>query len=196
MAARLRDYRREYQRRIERGKQKGLSRSAARGHPKVGEKPKQAASEKLIDPNSREELALRMIRQGSSIKEASARYRIGRERLAAYLKENTTASFEKGEWKVVDKRTRSFPFYSNGDLVVPMMSLDQASLASQYMNTVKEFLSTGESRLLVRFRGRGIRDVTGRFYGFEVDENTLYELDHRGEVVIPEQYRISERIAS
>jgi hypothetical protein len=41
-----------------------------------------------------------------------------------------------------------------------------------------------------------VRDVNGKFYPFELDENTLYELDHRDEAVIPEQYRISERIAS
>ena len=41
----------------------------------------------------------------------------------------------------------------------------------------------------------GVRDIGGKFHPFELDENTLYELDHRGEAVIPEQYRISERIA-
>jgi hypothetical protein len=41
-----------------------------------------------------------------------------------------------------------------------------------------------------------VERVNGKFYPFELDENTLYELDHRDEAVIPEQYRISERIAS
>ena len=49
---------------------------------------------------------------------------------------------------------------------------------------------------LTPFAGKGVRDLNGKFYAFELDENTLYELDHRDEAVIPEQYRISERIAS
>ena len=47
-----------------------------------------------------------------------------------------------------------------------------------------------------RSQAKAFAIVSGRFYPFELDENTLYELDHRDEAVIPEQYRISERIAS
>ena len=65
------------------------------------------------------------------------------------------------------------------------------------MQAVKQFLRTADdSDLRAPFAGKGARDVNGRFYPFELDENTLYELDHRDEAVIPEQYRISERIAS
>ena len=40
MAKRLRDYEKEYARRIVLAAQKGLSRSAARGHPRAGERRK------------------------------------------------------------------------------------------------------------------------------------------------------------
>ena len=73
---------------------------------------------------------------------------------------------------------------------------DQASEAGKYLQAVKEFLRTGDNGFLSPFAGKGVRDINGRFYPFELDENTLYELDHRDEAVIPELYRISERIAS
>ena len=137
-----------------------------------------------------------MMRRGSSLRDAPVHYRMSQERLRAYLKETTAATRENGRWKIVDHRLRQFPFYSNGAVVTPWMSLEQTSEAGRYMQAVKQFLRTGDAKFLAPFAGKGARDVNGRFYPFELDENTLYELDHRDEAVIPEQYRISERIAS
>jgi hypothetical protein len=190
MAKRQRDYRKEYARRVAVAAQKGLSRSAARGHPRAGERRK-VPSAKTIDPHSREEQALRMMRRGSSLRDASNHYRMSQERLRAYIKETTGATRENGRWKIVDHRSRQFPFYSNGEVAIPWMSLDQTSEAGRYMQAVKQFLRTGDARLLAPFAGKGARDVNARFYPFELDENTLYELDHRGEAVIPELYRIN-----
>jgi hypothetical protein len=194
---RKRDHKKEYARRMVRGAQQRLSRSAARGHPRAGER-RQKTTERSFDPHSREELALKMMRrEKASLREAAARYRIGQERLRAYLKENTEASRAGGRWIIIDRRVRErFPVYSNGAIVTPLMSYEQTSEAGRYMQSVKQFLRTGDTRLLAPFTGKGARDVNARFYPFELDENTLYELDHRDEAVIPEQYRISERIAS
>lgn len=194
MAKRRRDYRKEYARRVAVAAQKGLSRSAGRGHPRAGERQR-APSAKKIDPHSREEQALRMMRRGSSLRDASNHYRMSQERLRAYIKETTGATRENGRWKIIDHRSRQFPFYSNGAVVIPLMSYEQTSEAGRYMQAVKQFLRTGEATFLRPFAGKGLRDVNGKFYPFELDENTLYELDHRDEAVIPEQYRISERIA-
>ena len=190
-----RNYKLEYQRRIARGKQIGLSRSAARGHPRAGE-GKKASADRLIDPNRREERAVKMMRSGGSLRAVANHFRMSQERLRAYLKGTTVATREKGRWKIFDRRPRKFPFYSNGAVVTPWMSLDQASEAGRYMQAVKRFLHSGDADFLSPFVGEGVRDVNGRFCPFELDENTLYELDHRDEAVIPEQYRISERIAS
>ena len=195
MAKRQRDYRKEYARRVTLATQKGLSRSAARGHPRAGERRK-PPSAKTVDPYSREEQALKMMRRGSSLRDAANHYRMSQERLRAYLKETTGATRENGRWKIVDHRSRQFPFYSDGAVVTPWMSLEQTSEAGRYMQAVKQFLRTGDAKLLAPFAGKGARDVNARLYPFELDENTLYELDHRDEAVIPEQYRISERIAS
>ena len=113
MAKRQRDYRKEYARRVALAAQKGLSRSAARGHPRAGERRKPATG-RAVDPNSREERALKMMRHGASLRDAARHYRMSQERLRAYLKETTGATRENGRWKIVDHRLRQFPFYSNG----------------------------------------------------------------------------------
>jgi hypothetical protein len=195
MAKGQRDYRKEYARRIALATQKGLSRSAARGHPRAGERQK-PPSGKTVDPHSREEQALRMMRRGSSLRDASNHYRMSQERLRAYLKETTGATRENGRWKIVDHRLRQFPFYSNGAVVTPWMTIEETSEVGRYMQAIKQFLRTGDAKFLAPFAGMGVHDVNGKLYPFEIDENTLYELDHRDEAVIPEQYRISERIAS
>ena len=195
MAKRQRDYRKEYARRVAVAAQKGLSRSVARGHPRAGER-KRLATGRAVDPNSREERALKMMRRGGSLRAVASHYRMSQERLRAYLKEATAATRERGRWKIVDRRSRQFPFYSDGAVVTPWMSIEQASEAGRYMQAVKQFLRSGDADFLAPFAGKGVRDIGGKFHAFELDENTLYELDHRDEAVIPEQYRISERIAS
>ncbi len=190
-----RDYRKEYARRIARGAQKGLSRSAARGHPRAGERAK-PATRRAIDPDSREELALKMMRRGRSLRDAASHYQLSQERLRAYVKEQTEARREGRKWTIIDRRTRQFPFYSDGRVVTPSMSLDETSKAGRYMQAVKRFLRTATADFLAPFAGKGVRDLNGKFHPFELDENTLYELDHRDEAVIPELYRISERTAS
>jgi hypothetical protein len=195
MSKRKRDYKQEYALRLARGAQRGVSRSAARGHPRAGER-RRPPSSVTIDPNSREERALKMMRHGGSLRDVASHFRMSQERLRTYLKETTAATRENGRWKIVDRRLRQFPFYSNGSVVIPWMTNEQTSEAGRYMQAVKLFLRSGDANFLAPFAGKGARDVSGRLYPFELDENTLYELDHRDEAVIPEQYRISERIAS
>jgi uncharacterized protein (UPF0261 family) len=137
-----------------------------------------------------------MMRNGASLRDAAGHFRMSQERMRAYLKETTGATRENGRWKIVDHRLRQFPFYSNGAVVTPWMSIEQTSEVGRYMQAVKQFLRTGEAKFLAPFAGKSVHDVNGKLYPFELDENTLYELDHRDEAVIPEQYRISERIAS
>lgn len=195
MAKRRRDHRQEYALRVARGAQKGLSRSAARGHPRAGERAK-AASHGAIDPGSREELALKLMRRGRSLRDAASHYHVGQERLRAYVKEQTEARHDRRRWTIIDRRSRQFPFYSDGRVATPTMTLDETAEAGCYMQAVKQFLRTGDRDFLAPFASKGVRDIDGKLHPFELDENTLYELDHRDEAVIPELYRIDERIAS
>ena len=155
MAKRQRNYRQEYARRVARGAQKGLSRSAARGHPRAGERAK-PATRRAIDPGGREELALKMMRRGRSLRDAASHYHLSQEQLRAYVKEQTEARREGRRWTIIDRRTRQFPFYSDGSVVTPTMSLDETAKAGRYMQAVKRFLRTGDSRLpgSVRRQGR------------------------------------------
>ena len=170
-----------------------LRRREAIQEQESGEGP---APGRAVDPNSREERALKNDAAWRVARAVANHFRMSQERLRAYLKETTAATRENGRWKIVANRLRQFPFYSNGAVVTPWMSIEQTSEAGRYMQAVKQFLRTGEAEFLAPFAGKGTHDVNGRFYPFELEENTLYELDHRDEAVIPEQYRISERIAS
>ena len=192
MPLRKRNNQRDYARRIARGLKLGLTRSAARGHPRAGERTKEGSAP-VRDPRSREESALKMMRDGSSLDVAAGHFRMSRERLRAYLKENTEATRERGKWKILDLRPRQFPFYSNARLVIPWLAPDEASEAGRYVQSVGRFRDTGDQSFLAPFVGKGVRDQKGKFYPFELDENTLYELEHRDELAIPEQYRIGNR---
>jgi hypothetical protein len=70
-----RDYRQEYTRRVARGAKKGLSRSQARGHPRAGERVK-PPTVRAIDPGSREELALKLMRRGRSLRDTASHYHV------------------------------------------------------------------------------------------------------------------------
>lgn len=185
----LRDYKAEYQRRIAKGIAKGFSRSQSRGHARAGERPKSRQPIK-VDPNSREERAIKLMKNGSSLRSAAAGEGIPQERLRRYLKENTHAKHVGRKWQIEDKRPRQFPFYSKGRLVSPLLGPSQVSKAAVYMHAVREFLPSGDAGLLVPFVAEGARDLSGTFHLFETDENTLYELDSTGELSFPEFYRI------
>jgi Nitrate reductase gamma subunit len=64
MAKRKRDYKREYRQRLARGKRLGLSRSAARGHARVGERPRPAGIS--TNPHGPEETGLKMMKRGTN----------------------------------------------------------------------------------------------------------------------------------
>lgn len=189
VSGRKRDYRLEYQRRLAKGLSTGLSRSQARGHARAGERPKPLGPIP-VSPNTPEERAIKLMKSGSSLRSAARIEGLREERLRRYLKENTDAKREGRKWLIVDERPRRFPFYSRGKLVSPILDTARTSRAAVYMHAVREFLPTGNADLLSSFAHSGVRDVAGKFYPFEIEENTLYELDNAGELSFPEFYRI------
>ena len=150
---------RNTRRRVALGAQRGLSRSAARGHPRAGERAK-PATQRSIDPGGREELALKMMRRGRSLRDAASHYHISQERLRAYVKETDgSAGAKAANGQSSTGASRQFPFYSNGRVVTPTMSLDETAKAGRYMQAVKQFLRTGDDRFLTPFAGKGVRDI-------------------------------------
>ncbi len=185
---RIRDYALEYLRRLARGFARGFSRSQARGHARAGEREKPASVP--TDPHSSEEMALKLMKRGESLKNAAKAQKIGQERLRRYVRENTQATRVGRRWQIIDPRRFHFPIYSRGRIVELWLSADEASKAGRYMSAVGHFLPTGDASLLRPFKGEGVQDLTGVFHPFETNENTLYRLDTAGELAIPEIYKI------
>jgi hypothetical protein len=87
---RKRDYKHEYRRRKARGKRLGLSRAAARGHARAGERARPAGV--ATNPRGPEESGLKMMKHGAGLKAAARANGISQERLRRYLHENTQAT--------------------------------------------------------------------------------------------------------
>lgn len=188
-AGRRRNYGLEYQRRVQRGLAKGLSRSQARGHARAGERPK-PANPIPVNPKSREEAAIRLMKTGWPLRRSAKEVGIPEEGLRRYIKENVGAVRVGKRWIINDQRHRYYPVYSEEQLKWLLLIPSEASRASIFMHAVQRFFPTGDASLLAPHVGQGVADIYGRFQAFETDPNRLYELDARGELNFPEFYRI------
>lgn len=188
MAKRKRNFRQEYRQRIARGKRLGFSRSAARGHARVGERTRPAGI--ATNPRGPEESGLKMMKHGSSLKAAARANRISQERLRRYMRENTETTRAGKVWRIIDLRRFHLPIYSRGQIVEVWLSADEATKAGEYLSAVGRFLPTGDASQLKPFVGDGVRDTAGKFHPFETRENKLYQVDTTGELSVPEIYKI------
>jgi hypothetical protein len=188
MAKRKRNYKQEYSLRKARGELLGISRAAARGHARAGERARPAGI--ATNPRGPEESGLRMMKHGSGLKAAARANGISQERLRRYLHENTQATRKKGEWQIKDLRRFHLPIYSRGQIVEVWLSDTEATKAGGYLSAVGRFLPSGDASVLKPFVGDGVRDIAGKFHPFETRENVLYRLDTAGELSVPEIYKI------
>lgn len=186
---RVRNHPAEYARRKERGLAAGKTVSQARGHARAGERPKPEGPQHVLASRA-EEKAIRMIAKGSTLRAAAREHGLSEERVRRHLKENVSYERKGKRWWITDLRPRQFPFYSEGHLVHPTVTPEQASEAARYMHAVRRSLPTGNAKALQPFVGRGVIDVHGNAHAFEVDLNMLYELDAAGELSFPEIYKI------
>ncbi len=188
MVKRKRNYKQEYRRRKALGKRRGLSRAAARGHARAGERTRPAGI--ATNPRGPEESGLKMMKHGSSLKAAARANRISQERLRRYLRENTESSRIGKAWTIIDLRRFHLSIYSRGQIVEVWLSDAEATKAGEYLSAVGRFLPTGDASVLKPFVGDGVRDTAGNFHPFETRENKLYQLDTTGELSVPEIYKI------
>lgn len=191
MAKRKRNYKQEYRRRKARGERLGISRAAARGHARVGERTRPAAI--VTNPRGPEQSGLKMMKHGSTLKAAARANGISQERLRRYVYENTQATRKNREWRITDLRRFHLPIYSRGQIVPVWLSDTEATKAGEYLSAVGRFLPTGDAMILKPFVGDGVRDVSGAFHPFETGPNNLYRLDSTGELSVPEIYKIQVR---
>jgi hypothetical protein len=161
---------------------------------RAGERPKPAR--RVVNPNSKEELAIKVMKRGFTLRYAAWGWGLSEQHLRRYLKENVSAVWDRRqrEWIIDDQRFRRFPVYSEGELKTLTLPPYDASIAGSFMNDARRFLRTGDRQLLAPYDGPwpGVTDVYGRFHRFETDPNRLYELDAAGELNFPEIYRITD----
>jgi hypothetical protein len=185
-----RDYRAEYRQRLQQGTARGLSVSQARGHARAGERPKPPRPVP-INPKSKEEVALRWLRDSNfSLREAARLTGQSEQHLRRYIKENAGAKRVGNHWEFDDQRPRQIPLYADNELKHPWLAPTEASRASQFMHAVRQFLPKGDASIFAPYEGQVVTDIHGHFHRFETDPNRLYELDARGELNFPEFYKI------
>ena len=165
MAKRKRNYKQEYRRRKARGERLGISRSAARGHARVGERTRPAgiatnpARARKVGPEDDE---ARIEPEGRGPRES---HQPGE---AAPLRPREHAIDTRGEsWQIIDLRRFHLPIYSRGQIVQVWLSDTEATKAGEYLSAVGRFLPTGDASILKPFVGDGVRDTAGDFHPFE-----------------------------
>ena len=183
---RKRDYRAEYQARVTKGVAAGRSRAAARGHARAADLPKPPPTP--IDRNDPREQALKLMRKGASQKQAAREVRISVEQLRRYQLLNTTSQRQAGRWVIFDLRPQSFWIATSGKMKSITLINDEGSEVGRYWSDVNKFLASNDPIYLEPYRGQGVRDVTSRFWPFEVGPNTLRKLDSIGELHFLEIY--------
>lgn len=187
---RPRDYKAEYARRIKLGEKKGLSRSQARGHPKVGERH---ASPRREPPSydRRLEHGLQLMRDGQTLAGAAHSIGVSPERLRHYLSRTGIVEKQGRRWIVKeDHRTRQMLVFSGGEALQVLVTLEAGSLIGRYMAAVGHFLETNDPTHLQPFEGQSVTDIYGTVYSFETHPNVLYRLDATGGETFEQVYRI------
>ncbi|MFT3723033.1 MAG: hypothetical protein QM773_05540 [Hyphomonadaceae bacterium] len=186
--ARNRDYSEEYRRRIARAEAKGLSRSQARGHPKIDERPARSVQS---TPDKKIDHAIRAMHEGSSLTGAAKAARVSPERLRRYLKTYEIASRVGRTWVMTDNRPRRVPIIFGSSIkAVVVPNFGEASKVGRYSNAVGKFVETGELHHIEPFAGDGVRDLDGDFHPFETDPNDLLRYAMKDEPEFHEIYQI------
>ncbi|RYG87539.1 MAG: hypothetical protein EON59_07105 [Alphaproteobacteria bacterium] len=175
-----------YRRRIERALAKGLSKSAARGHAKIGEA---TASGLAVKPDSRLAEGFARVAGGESLATTARTLRISRERLRRSIA-------ERGEYVRQGKRytfkpsvENDFPLYSNRQSIRVRVDDENATRLGAYMAAVGKFLGSGHVHILEPHIGQGVTDVRGKYHPFETDPEALYELRAKGRPQFHQIYR-------
>jgi hypothetical protein len=184
-----RDYKAEYVRRIARGFVRGLSRSQARGHPRVSETLVWSARHSLED--ARIQLALRALRQERTFAKAAKAAKVSPERFRKYAIERGLIEKAGRRWRPRADLPRRILIYSQGrSLPITVGNIQAASAVGRLMAAVGRFLETNDRSVLTPFVGQSVRGINGREYPFETRPNVLYRLSTAGEHTFEQIYRI------
>lgn len=175
-----------YRRRIERALAKGLSKSAARGHAKIGEP---TASGLALKPDSRLAEGFARVAGGESLTAAARSLGVSRERLRRSIAARGDYVRQGRRYTFKPSVENDFPIYSNGQSYRVRVDDENAVHLGAYMSAVGKFLENGKVHVLEPHVGHGVTDVRGKFHPFETDPEVLYELRAKGRPQFHQIYR-------
>ncbi len=175
-----------YRRRIERALAKGLSKSAARGHAKIGEP---TASGLSVKPDDRLAEGFARVAGGDSLIATAKALRISRERLRRSIAARGEYVRQGSRYAFRPHIENDLPLYSNGQSIRVLVDDENAARLGAYMAAVRKFLATGQVHILEPYSGEAVSDVRGKRHPFETDPEALYEIRAKGRPEFHQIYR-------
>jgi hypothetical protein len=186
-----RDYRAEYRRRIASGTAIGISRSQARGHPKLGETIAESKRRARPIEDDRLQIAFRVLRQEKNLTAAARAAKVSPERLRHYAAQRDLIERQGRRWAVRQELPRRMLLFSGGRaLQVVVGDFASASKIGRFMSAVSAFLRTNNPAGLREFEGVSTADVSGKTHIFETRPNALYRLASAHDQSFEHIYRI------
>ena len=185
---RRRDYKAEYARRKARAVQLGRTLSQARGHPRAGERGVRPLK---FDPLL--EAGLKAMRSGETLKAASQKLKVSRERLSGYAKAQAGAARVGRAWTFDDRRKRRVQFIENGEVIEFWVEgYEPARLAGQFMNEASRAMSDPRrfAPLRRRWENTFVHDASGRRRFFTTDPNEIYRAIHANDRPFEQVYKL------
>ncbi len=140
--------------------------------------------------DARLERGLGVLRETKDIKAAARAIRVSVDRFKRAAKRRNLIRRQERNWIVVRRLRRKMPIFTDGKQLAITANSKSASLIGRYMSAVGQFLKTNNPKFLAEFKGRSVKDVSGKVYQFETDPNVLYRLSSAGGEPFEEVYRI------
>jgi predicted ArsR family transcriptional regulator len=126
---------------------------------------------------------LRKVRQGSSLSSAAKEIGISPSTAKNHLgKALVKSNASKYQAKPTDKISRSMVIYRNGKQVaITVKDSKTASTIGQYFNAVREYLNSGDSSGLKKFKKSKIVDSRGKKYRLETTTRKIRDIESKKE---------------
>ena len=140
--------------------------------------------------DARLERALRVYSRTKDITAAARSIRVSVDRLKRAAVRKVGTRKRRHILAIVRRLPRKMPIFTNGKLVAVSVNSRSAALMGRYMSAVGQFLKTNDSKFLAEFKGRSVKDVSGKIHEFETNPNVLYRLSSAGNEPFEDIYRI------